>query len=65
MSTKNQKIVAHSLYLARTVNFATGLEFLQKNMPGDISADSAVSWFAYKCRDHKINTPIFPLEREE
>lgn len=59
MVTKNQKIVAEALRLARDVNFHTGRVFLSANMVGDPSVQS--KWFANKCAEHNI--PITSMDR--
>ena len=64
MATTNQKIVAEALRLARDNGFSVGLTFLSnlKKIPGN--GESSLSWFANKCLEHKIPSPLFPQQGE-
>ncbi len=58
MATRNQKIVAEALRLARVESFGSGFAFLCKNTkPMRWETDKArFKWFAKKCEEHGLIT---------
>ena len=55
MATKNQKIVATALAIARAQGRKAGLSHLTNMMPGKFTNPVlAEAWFNAKCDEHKI-----------
>ena len=60
--TQVQLIIAEALRIARNEGFEAGVKYLQNSGNSRFQGDNVRAFFAEKCHEHKIKSPLFTVD---